>query len=93
MAANLHSVNGNGGPLRTPNIKRLANRGTWFTRAYADAPACCPSHTALVIGVHAARSGVYCAGFFPTEDAADVPDVNPEKDGSRWQDETFTAAK
>ena len=59
VAANLHSVNGNGGPLRTPNIERLASRGTWFTRAYADAPACCPSRTALVTGVHAARSGVY----------------------------------
>jgi arylsulfatase A-like enzyme len=59
VAANLHSVNGNGGPLRTPNMEQLANRGTWFTRAYADAPACCPSRTALLTGVHAARSGVY----------------------------------
>src|SRR5688500_2212173 len=59
VAANLHSVNGNVGPLRTSNMERFANRGTWFTRAYADAPACCPSRTALVTGVHAARSGVY----------------------------------
>ena len=59
VAATLHSVNGNPGPLRTPNIERLASRGTWFTRAYADAPACCPSRTALVTGVHSAKSGVY----------------------------------
>jgi arylsulfatase A-like enzyme len=30
--------------------------------------------------------------FVPTQDAPDVPEVNPEKDGSRWQDEAFTAA-
>src|SRR5688572_8346275 len=59
VAANLHSVNGHDGPLRTPNIERIASRGTWFTRAYNDAPACCPSRTALVTGVHSAKSGVY----------------------------------
>ena len=59
VAANLHSVNDNPGPLRTPNLERLASRGTWFTRAYNDAPVCCASRTALLTGVHAARSGVY----------------------------------
>src|SRR5687768_9821947 len=58
VAANLHSVK-NKGPLRTPNIERLASRGTWFARAYNDAPVCCGSRTALLTGVHAARSGVY----------------------------------
>jgi arylsulfatase A-like enzyme len=46
-------------PVRTPNLRRLAARGTWFTHAYVDAPACCPSRTAFLTGVHAARSGVY----------------------------------
>jgi arylsulfatase A-like enzyme len=45
--------------VRTPNIERLAARGTWFSRAYNDAPACCPSRTAMFTGVHAAKSGVY----------------------------------
>ncbi len=45
--------------VRTPNMERLAARGTWFARAYNDAPACCPSRTAFLTGVHAARSGVY----------------------------------
>lgn len=58
VAANLHSVN-NKGPLRTPNIERLAARGTWFTHAYNDAPVCCGSRTAFLTGVHAARSGIY----------------------------------
>jgi arylsulfatase A-like enzyme len=54
----LHDVNQQS-PVRTPNLRRLAERGTWFTRAYVDAPACCPSRTALLTGVHAARSGAY----------------------------------
>jgi arylsulfatase A-like enzyme len=59
VAANVHSVGGNRSPVRTPNIERLAARGTWFARAYNDAPACCPSRTAMLTGVHSARSGVY----------------------------------
>ncbi len=48
--------------VRTPNMQRIAQRGTWFTRAYADAPACCPSRTAFLTGVHTAKSGVYYNG-------------------------------
>lgn len=46
-------------PVPTPNMQRLAARGTWFSRAYNDAPICCASRTALLTGVHATRSGVY----------------------------------
>lgn len=46
-------------PVPTPNIRRLAARGTWFSNGYADAPSCGPSRTALLTGVHSARSGVY----------------------------------
>ena len=59
VAANLNSVDGEGDVLRTPALERLAARGTWFSRAYNDAPACAPSRTALLTGVHATRSGVY----------------------------------
>jgi arylsulfatase A-like enzyme len=45
--------------VHTPNMQRLAARSTWFTHAYADAPVCCASRTALLTGVHATRSGVY----------------------------------
>ncbi|MBL9202918.1 MAG: sulfatase, partial [Opitutaceae bacterium] len=55
----LHSVLQPQSRIRTPNMERLAARGTWFTRAYVDAPACCPSRTAFLTGVHAAKSGVY----------------------------------
>ena len=46
-------------PVHTPSLQRIANRGTWFTHAYVDAPACCPSRTAFLTGVHATKSGVY----------------------------------
>jgi arylsulfatase A-like enzyme len=58
-AAQLHSAFGGNARAQTPNLKRLAARSTWFTRAYADSPACCPSRTALLTGVNTTRSGVY----------------------------------
>ena len=57
-AANLTSVL-NESPVRTPNIERLASRGSWFYHAYADAPVCAASRAAFLTGVHAAKSGAY----------------------------------
>jgi len=56
--AQMHGI-GQPSPVPTPNMERLAARGTWFNRAYVDAPACCPSRTAFLTGVHATNSGVY----------------------------------
>jgi arylsulfatase A-like enzyme len=55
----LHDVLSGDSSVQTPNMRRLAQRGTWFTRAYADSPACCPSRTAFLTGVRSSRSGVY----------------------------------
>lgn len=55
----LHDVYRADSPVPTPNMRRLAARGTWFTHGYVDAPACGPSRTAFLTGVHATRSGVY----------------------------------
>ncbi len=46
-------------PIQTPNLKRLAARGTFFRRAYCVAPACNPSRTAILTGRHPSASGVY----------------------------------
>lgn len=72
VAPNVNSVNGNPTPCPTPNIARLAARGTWFSHAYNAAPSCCPSRTAILTGIHPARSGVY----YNTQDY--------KKDGPDW---------
>ncbi len=43
----------------TPNIDRLANEGVSFRNAFAAAPACKPSRTAITTGIRPHRSGVY----------------------------------
>ncbi len=46
-------------PVPTPNMERIAARGTWFSNGYCDAPSCGPSRTAMLTGVRSSRSGVY----------------------------------
>lgn len=74
--AGLHSVFNPDGPVPTPNLQRLAQRGSWFTRAYVDSPACCPSRTAFLTGMHAARSGVYYNGQAYRRTSAPVAKVD-----------------
>lgn len=45
--------------VKTPNLDRLAARGTLFTRAYCAAPVCNPSRAALMTGIRPSTSGVY----------------------------------
>lgn len=48
--------------IRTPNIDSLARRGVRFTRAYANAPECSPTRTALMTGRYQQRvGGLECA--------------------------------
>jgi len=46
-------------PIKTPNLERLAARGTFFTHAYCAVPACTPSRTAILTGYSPTTSGSY----------------------------------
>lgn len=46
-------------PIESPNLKRLANRGMLFTRAYCASPACNPSRAAALTGLRPTTTGVY----------------------------------
>jgi arylsulfatase A-like enzyme len=49
-----------GHPLvKTPNIDRLAQRGTMFLNAHCNAPLCNPSRTSLLLGLRPTTTGIY----------------------------------
>jgi arylsulfatase A-like enzyme len=58
----LGDTNRYAGKVIAPNIRRLAESGVSFNRAYTAAPVCSPSRTALLSGVRPWQSGVYDNG-------------------------------
>ena len=53
------SVLGGHPQAKTPNIDRLARRGTLFANAHCQAPLCNPSRTSLMTGLRPSTTGVY----------------------------------
>ena len=47
------------GKVHTPNLDRLAARGTVFTNAHCAAPVCCPSRAAVLSGLLPTTTGIY----------------------------------
>jgi arylsulfatase A-like enzyme len=45
--------------VKTPNLNRLARRGTTFTNAHCQSPLCNPSRTSLLTGLRPSTTGVY----------------------------------
>lgn len=45
--------------IRTPNIDRLAEEGTMFTRAFANNPVCSPTRATLLTGLMPSQHGVH----------------------------------
>ena len=45
--------------IQTPNIDRLAARGTLFTNAHCQAPLCNPSRTSVMTGLRPSTTGIY----------------------------------
>lgn len=46
-------------PIQTPNLKKLAQRGAFFTHAYASSPSCNPSRASVMTGTRPHKTGVY----------------------------------
>lgn len=48
--------------LVTPNLDRLAARGTWFRRAYCPSPICTPTRVSMLVGKYPSAHGAYSIG-------------------------------
>ncbi len=48
------------GLVRTPNLDRLAQGGTLFTRAYCNSPICGPSRLSMMTGTYVHDLGTWC---------------------------------
>ena len=53
---------GYAGKVHTPNLERLAKRGTTFINAHTASPVCCPSRTAIMLGKRPSTTGIYNNG-------------------------------
>ena len=49
--------------VRTPNLDRLAGRGTHFTRAYCNSPICTPSRMSFITGKYVHQIDNWMIGF------------------------------
>ncbi len=59
----LGDTNRYAGKVVAPNIRKLADSGVLFNRAYTSSPFCSPSRTALLSGLRPWKSGIYDNGL------------------------------
>ena len=66
---------------RTPNLERFAARGVRFSNAYAAAPVCTPSRTAILTGQSPARTHIT---YWTLQKDTDQTSRHPRLDPPRW---------
>jgi len=55
------------GPMKTPNIDSIAQRGVLFENCFCNSPVCVPSRTSLLTGLYPEDTAVYHnEAAFPT---------------------------
>ena len=67
---------------RTPNLEKLAARGVRFSNAYAAAPVCTPSRTAILSGQSPARTHIT---YWTLEKDTDTSTPHPRLQQPAWQ--------
>ena len=67
--------------FRTPNVERLAARGMRFSDAYAAAPVCTPSRTAILSGQSPARTHIT---YWTLQKDTDTSSRQEHLDPPRW---------
>lgn len=68
--------------VKTPNLDRLAARGTYFSRAYTVNPTCTPTRASWITGMYPSQHGAYSLG---TKLMEDVPTVGQELSGHGYR--------
>ncbi|MCA9195298.1 MAG: sulfatase [Planctomycetales bacterium] len=61
--------------VETPNIDRLADRGTLFTNAHVAAPVCNPSRVATMTGLRPSTTGVYDNSIIWHQNLGDIETI------------------
>ncbi len=54
--------------VKTPNLDRLAEQGTMFTRAYCPNPTCTPTRASIITGKYPSQHGAWSLGTKLSED-------------------------
>ncbi len=58
--------------IHTPNLDRLSNEGTTFTRAYCPNPTCTPTRASLITGQYPSQHGAWTLGTKLPESAKTI---------------------
>jgi arylsulfatase A-like enzyme/Flp pilus assembly protein TadD len=76
--------------IETPNLDRLAQRGTLFENAVAQAPLTAPSHASIMTGLYPTRHKVRDTGGFVLPSSSTTLAAILQRDG--WDTAAFVAA-